>query len=218
MDDTRVDLIASIRSEYMARPFTEAEVDRDPIAQFRAWFGEALDAQVPEPTAMTLATAGREGAPSARIMLLKGVDERGFVFYTNYDSRKAGELTESGRAALVFFWVALHRQVRVEGRVERVTDAESDVYFASRPRGSQIGARASIQSHAIASREALEARVREVEAEFEGREVPRPPNWGGFRVVPDAIEFWQGRENRLHDRLRFRRGPQGSWALERLAP
>lgn len=166
---------------------------------------------------MTLATATRDGHPSARMVLLKGFDARGFVFYTNYESRKGGELEQNPQAALVFFWVELERQVRVEGRVERAAPAESDAYFASRPLGSQIGAWASAQSRVIAGREPLERRTAELEDEYAGREVPRPSQWGGYRVVPHVIEFWQGRPSRLHDRLRYRQ-KDGGWIVERLSP
>jgi pyridoxamine 5'-phosphate oxidase len=167
---------------------------------------------------MTLATATREGRPSARIVLLKGFDQRGFVFYTNYEARKAWELEENPYCSLVFFWGELERQVRVEGRVGRVTNEESDAYYESRPRGSRLGAWVSKQSRPVEDRETLEERLRELEAEYEGREVPRPPFWGGYRVEPEEIEFWQGRENRLHDRLLYRRQDGGGWRVERLQP
>jgi pyridoxamine 5'-phosphate oxidase len=166
---------------------------------------------------MTLATATPDGRPSARVVLLKGFDERGFVFYTNYEGRKSRELEANPRAALLFYWGELERQVRVEGRVSRVPDRESDAYFAGRPRGSQLGAWASEQSRPVRDRGALERRLRELEGEYEGREVPRPAFWGGYRVVPETMEFWQGRENRLHDRLRYRRA-EGGWKIERLQP
>ena len=193
----------------------ETHIDPDPFAQFAAWFEEA--AHLPEPNAMTLATATPDAWPSARMVLLKGDDSRGFLFFTNYGSRKSGELTRNPRAALVFFWPQHHRQIRIEGAVERVSPEESDAYFATRARGSQIAARASAQSRVLSGREELEERVRAVEEAFEDRPVPRPEFWGGYRMVPEVIEFWQGRPNRLHDRIRYvRRGE--AWAIERLAP
>lgn len=206
------------RDAYRQRGLSRRDLAPDPFEQFRRWFAEAEEVEPPEPNAMTLATATRDGRPSARMVLLKGVDERGFVFYTNYESRKGRELAENPWAALVFWWPHMARQVRVEGRVEKVSEAESDAYFRTRPRGSQIGAWASRQSTVIASRAELEARYRQYEAEFEGREVPRPPYWGGYRLVPEVFEFWQGRLNRLHDRFRYRKQPDGSWVIERLAP
>ncbi len=211
-----------LRKEYTRAGLHEAEADPDPIEQFRKWFDEALAADLYEPNAMTLATATPEGRPSARVVLLKGYDERGFVFYTNREGRKARELEGNPYCALVFYWGELERQVRVEGRAGRVSEGESDAYYGSRPRGSRLGAWASAQSQPLRDREALERRLRGLEAEYEGREVPRPPFWGGYRVVPKEIEFWQGRENRLHDRLLYRRRPgsgdAGGWRIERLQP
>jgi pyridoxamine 5'-phosphate oxidase len=199
-------------------PLREQDVDPDPLAQFRAWYGDARAAGLPLAEAMTLATATADGRPSARVVLLRGCDEGGFVFYTNYDSRKGRELAANPRAALVFHWQPLERQVRVEGRVEPISAEQSDAYFRSRPRASRLGAWASPQSEVLAGRRELERRLREAAARFGEGEVPRPPYWGGYRVVPEVVEFWQGREGRLHDRLRYRRLPHGGWAVERLAP
>jgi len=196
----------------------ERTADRDPIRQFQAWLRTAQSAGLPEPTAMTLATASYEGKPSARMVLLKGVDKRGFVFFTNYDSRKGQEIAANPRAALVFFWAPLGRQVRVTGRVSKVSAAESDAYFASRPLGSRFGASISRQSAVIESRDVLERKFAKIDAEYPAGDPPRPKFWGGFRVRPDEIEFWQGVENRLHDRLRYRRRRDGSWKVERLSP
>jgi pyridoxamine 5'-phosphate oxidase len=213
-----VDHVARLRKEYTRAGLKEAVASSDPVAQFRRWFDEALAAGLHEPNAMTLASATPDGRPSARVVLLKGFDERGFVFYTNYEGRKSGELEANPRCALVFYWGELERQVRVEGRASRVPEEESDQYFGSRPRGSRLGAWASEQSRPVESRDALEERLRGLEAEYEGREVPRPPFWGGYRVEPEIIEFWQGRENRLHDRLVYRRSEGGGWRRERLQP
>ena len=210
--------LADLRKEYMLRGLSEADLDPDPFRQFQVWFADASDAGLIEPNAMTLATATREGRPSARMVLLKGFDERGFVFYSNYESRKGRELEANPWAALILFWVELERQIRIEGRVERASGEESDTYYASRPEGSRIGAWASRQSSIILGRKPLEARVRELEERYQGQPIPRPPFWGGFRVVPDAIEFWQGRPNRLHDRLRYCRQADGAWVAERLSP
>jgi pyridoxamine 5'-phosphate oxidase len=210
--------VAELRQESRRRGLDEAEAADDPFAQFAAWFAEIQALSALEPTAMTLATATPEGRPSARMVLLKGFDARGFVFYTNYDSRKGGELAANPWAALVFYWPELERQVRIEGSVAPVSREESDAYYAGRPLGSRLGTWASAQSRVIPSRAVLEARMAELEAQYPDGEVPRPPNWGGFRVTPSAIEFWQGRLNRLHDRLRYTRQPDGGWRRDRLSP
>jgi pyridoxamine 5'-phosphate oxidase len=208
---------SSLRKEYTRAGLDKADVDPDPIVQFHEWFETVIDADLHEPNAMILATASTDGKPSARTILLKGYDERGFVFYTNYEGRKANEIEANPICALLFYWGELERQVRIEGRVSRLSGEESDAYFAGRPRGSRLGAWASEQSRPVEDRSVLEERVRALEAEYEGREIPRPPFWGGYRVEPDTIEFWQGRENRLHDRLVYRR-EDGAWRIERLQP
>jgi pyridoxamine 5'-phosphate oxidase len=212
--------LADLRQEYARAELTRDHVADDPIDQFENWFDEVLDSEVEEPNAMTLATAAPDGTPSARIVLLKGLDARGFHFYTNYDSRKGTELGQNPHAALTFLWKPLERQVRVEGSVERMPGEESTEYFHSRPRGAQLGAWASPQSRVIESRAALEQNLAEVEAEYgDHDDVPRPAHWGGYVVRPQQVEFWQGRPNRLHDRLRYRReDAQSDWTLERLAP
>jgi pyridoxamine 5'-phosphate oxidase len=209
--------ISDVRREYGLAGLSEGDLAADPIEQFQRWLDQAMAVDPKEFTSMTLATADREGRPSARVVLLKGVDERGFVFYTHYDSRKGGELLENPRAALVFYWPAQDRQVRVEGTVEKTSRAESEAYFASRPLGSRVGAWASPQSRRISSREELERKVSEAGERF-GDDVPLPPDWGGFRVHPETIEFWQGRPSRLHDRLCYSRHSDGDWRIERLAP
>jgi len=208
--------IADLRNDYALRRLDETDVDADPFKQFHAWLAEAIEAQVPEPTAMTLATVDAPGRPSARIMLLKALDERGFVFYTNFESRKGAELASRPLAALTFFWKELERQVRIEGAVEKVSAAEADEYFASRPLGSRIGAWASTQSATIESRAWLEARVKAAEVQY-GDGPPRPPHWGGYRVIPAWLEFWQGRQSRLHDRIAYAKSDDG-WKITRLSP
>ena len=200
----------------MRAGLAEADAHADPLAQFERWFKDALAAQLPLANAMTLATVTPQGAPDARIVLLKGVDGGGFVFYTNYDSRKGRQLAARPAACLVFLWTQLERQVRIEGKVEKVSATDSDSYFSSRPVGARLSARASAQSATVSSREFLESEVEKVKTEF-GENPPRPAHWGGYRVIPSQIEFWQGRENRLHDRLLYRRH-KDSWKIERLAP
>ena len=207
------------RKEYEQAALDEAGIDRDPIRQFAAWYDAAVVAGVPEPEAMTLSTATPDGHPSARIVLLRGFDERGFCFFTNYASRKGRELAANPHAALTFHWADLERQVRIEGRVEQTTAAESDAYFRSRPSTSRIGAWSSPQSEVIADRAALEELFARFRAEHpDDAAIPRPSHWGGYRLVPERIEFWQGRPSRLHDRLRFRRDASRGWMFERLAP
>jgi pyridoxamine 5'-phosphate oxidase len=208
---------SSLRKEYTSAGLDKADVDPDPIVQFHEWFEKVIDADLHEPNAMVLATATRDGRPSARTVLLKGYDERGFVFYTNYEGRKARELETNPICALLFYWGELERQVRIEGRASRLSGEESDTYFAGRPRGSRLGAWASEQSRSVEDRSILEERLRALETEYEGRDIPRPLFWGGYRVEPDTIEFWQGRENRLHDRLVYLRN-EGGWKIVRLQP
>jgi pyridoxamine 5'-phosphate oxidase len=210
-------ILAAMRRDYAAAGLAEEDALADPIAQFQRWFDDARRAEVHEPNAMTLATVDATGQPAARMVLLKGVDARGLAFFTNRDSRKSKELGTNPKAALVFWWGPLQRQVRFEGTIEEVEAAEADAYFASRPRGSQLAAWASAQSTVIENRAALEAEERRHRERFEQREVPRPPFWGGYRLVPVVVEFWHGRESRLHDRLRYSRTAAG-WRIERLAP
>lgn len=209
--------INELRIDYQRGALDEHDADPNPFLMFQQWLDVAIAANLPEPNAMVLATAALDAKPSARVLLLRGVDERGFVFFTNYASRKGKELQDNPFATLVFFWQPLHRQIRIEGRVERVSAQESDAYFNSRPRGSQLSAAASPQSQVIPDREYLETRVQELDAKNPNH-VLRPAQWGGYRVIPDVLEFWQGRENRLHDRLRYTRGVNDAWKIERLAP
>ncbi|MBW4633138.1 MAG: pyridoxamine 5'-phosphate oxidase [Iphinoe sp. HA4291-MV1] len=210
--------IADLRKDYTLEGLSVSDVNSNPFIQFRQWFDQALATQVPEPNAMTLATATPDGKPSARMVLLKGFDQRGFVFYTNYNSHKGQELAENPQASLVFWWVELERQVRISGRVEKVSENESDEYFYSRPLNSRLSAWASRQSEVIESREVLEQRMHELQIQYQNQDVPRPRYWGGLRVIPIEIEFWQGRSNRLHDRLLYTRLDDGSWKIVRLSP
>lgn len=210
--------LADLRREYASRALTEADAHADPIQQFTVWFEEALKSQLLDVNAMTLATASRAGEPSARIVLLKGADENGFVFYTNYESAKGRDLAENPRACLLLFWAELERQVRITGSVTRTSIEESDLYFHARPIESQISATISPQSRAVRDRSELETRYADFAAEHRGQIVPLPSFWGGYRVRPDTIEFWQGRKSRLHDRLLYTRGAGGAWSRKRLAP
>ena len=210
--------LAELRKDYSLAGLTEKDLAKDPFRQFEKWFEEAQAAKVIEPNAMTLSTVDSRGHPSARIVLLKAIDGRGFVFFSNYESRKGRELAGNPRASLLFPWIALERQVIIEGPVTRVSREESETYFHSRPRASQLSAWVSQQSAIIPGRAVLEDSLKVLEKKYAGAEIPLPPNWGGYRVPPETIEFWQGRRSRLHDRLRFRREKDGSWSVERLAP
>ena len=211
--------IADLRQNYTRAGLSEADLNSNPIEQFDIWFQQALDADLIEPNAMTLATAAPDGKPTARIVLLKGVSERGFVFYTNYESQKGQQLIANPYGALVFLWDKLERQIRIEGKVEKLTESESAEYFHSRPKASQLGAWASDQSRVIPNREVLEQKLADLQEQYSGdATVPLPEHWGGFRVVPNRIEFWQGRPNRLHDRLVYDLQADGDWQIKRLSP
>ncbi len=207
-----------VRTDFSKHKLLESDLAADPFAQLQRWLDEVQAANVSDWQAMSLATATRNGRPSVRVVYLRGSDERGFLFYTNYDSRKGHELTDNPQAAAVLYWKEFERQVRIEGTVVRASDSESDAYFASRPRESCIGAWASAQSQPLADRATLERLTAEFEAKFAGNPIPRPPNWGGFRLIPDSVEFWQGGVARLHDRLIYRKQPSGTWSIERLFP
>lgn len=209
--------IARLRKEYTLASLSEPDAAPDPIEQFSQWFDEARQAQLPEPNAMSVATVGADGRPSSRIMLIKEFDARGFTWFTNYESRKGEELRANPYAALLFYWIELERQVRIEGWVERISDAENDAYFQSRPVKSRLGAIASGQSRPIENRQLLDAQFADAEQNY-GEQTPRPAHWGGYRVIPDCIEFWQGRSSRMHDRLQYARRPDGLWHCERLQP
>jgi len=209
--------IADIRRDYRLHSLNENDIAANPTEQFARWWHDALNSEILEVNAMTLATATTEGKPSARIVLLKGFDENGFVFFTNYESHKGKELAENPYAALIFFWKEIERQVRIEGEVEKIAAAENDAYFLSRPEGSRISTWASAQSSVVENREILESKVVYYENEFKNS-IPRPPHWGGYRVMPSKIEFWQGRSNRLHDRIQYTKTAEGSWKVDRLAP
>ena len=210
--------IQDIRSEYLSASLSEKDTHNDPIKQFEKWFNEALQAEVQEPTAMTLATATSDGRPSARIVLLKGFDNNGFVFYTNYLSRKGKEIAKNPLGAILFFWETLERQVRIEGVIEKVSREDSEKYFQTRPRASQLGAIASPQSQEIADREILEKKYGEVEAEYADKDILKPSYWGGYVLKPRLVEFWQGRESRLHDRILYKKIDNQNWKKVRLAP
>ena len=218
MDETPLSELSGLRHEYDAHGLRRADLHSDPLEQFRAWFAAAIAADIRDVNAMSLATATPEGKPSVRIVLLKGVDERGFSFFTNYDSEKGRDLTANPYAALCFYWVKLERQIRISGPVERTSREDSAAYFHSRPAGSRLGAWVSKQSEIIDSRKILDARLEEMKERFEDGEISLPPHWGGYRVKPEQIEFWQGRPNRLHDRFRYSLRADGTWQIDRLAP
>ncbi len=207
-----------LRKDYRLQSLLEKDVKEDPLQQFRKWWQESLDSKIEEPNAMTLATATPEGKPSARIVLLKEISDRGLVFFTNYESHKGSQIRENPFGALVFFWKELERQVRIEGKIEKVSDRESDAYFSTRPLESRIGAWSSPQSQVLPSRAQLDQKVEEYTRKFSSGVIPRPPQWGGYLLVPELVEFWQGRPGRLHDRLQYRFEREGKWKIERLAP
>jgi len=211
-------LVANFRNEYISDGINEAILKDNPIDQFEVWFNEAVSNKLNEPNVMSLSTIQTDGKPSNRILLLKGFDEKGFVFYTNYGSRKGNEIDGNNHAAMTFLWLELYKQVRIEGTLQKVTTLESDTYFNSRPRGSQIGAWVSPQSQPINSRAELEKKVVEIEERFKGKAVTRPENWGGYCLIPTVVEFWQGRASRLHDRIEYRLGEGNIWTKQRLAP
>ncbi len=210
--------LAALRENYTKGSLDVQDVLPTPFLEFHKWFSEAVDSQILEPNAMHLCTVAKDGKPSARIVLLKTLDDKGFTFFTNYLSKKGAEIAENPAACLTFFWGELERQVRIEGTIEKVSEAESDAYFALRPRGSQIGAWVSNQSSVIENRAVLEAREQSLIAEFEGKDIPRPPHWGGYRLLPQYVEFWQGRPSRLHDRIAYTLNEKGNWQIERLSP
>jgi pyridoxamine 5'-phosphate oxidase len=216
--DTMPPDLTGLRNDYAAHGLRRVDLHSDPLQQFGAWFAAALAADIRDVNAMSLATATPDGKPSVRIVLLKGFDERGFAFFTNYDSEKGRELEANPHAALVFYWVQLERQVRISGTVEKTSREDSAAYFHSRPMGSRLGAWASKQSEVVDARQVLDSRLTEMTERFEDGDVPLPPHWGGFRVKPDKMEFWQGRPNRLHDRFRYLRRADGTWQIDRLAP
>lgn len=218
MDETPISELTGLRHEYDAHGLRRADLHSDPFKQFGAWFAAALAADIRDVNAMTLATATPDGKPSVRIVLLKAFDDRGFTFFTNYDSEKGKQLEANPHAALNFFWPKLERQIRISGAVERTSREDSAVYFHSRPPGSRLGAWVSKQSEVIDSRQILDARLEQMEERFADGEIPLPPHWGGYRLKPDQIEFWQGRPNRLHDRFRYSRQADGAWQIDRLAP
>lgn len=213
-----MDKIADIRKDYRLKNFSEADAAADAIQQFTAWWNDAIASEIDEVNALTLATATRDGKPSARIVLLKGYDENGFVFFTNYKSNKGEELAQNPQACMVFFWKELERQVKIEGLIEKVSEKESDEYYFSRPVGSQVGAWCSPQSSVISGRNVIEENVKKYEARFASTPITRPAHWGGYRLKPQLVEFWQGRPSRLHDRLQYTLEVSGSWKIERLAP